>query len=96
MPDNERTREDGTIQPRCMLEGLVLQQLHLYLIDIIFRVEVEEDKVDLSVSIFVKGDVSCDATVRHIPYPGRHLKNPIQAFSMKMKTIGIYLFVKRN
>ena len=65
-----------------LISQCMLEQLHLHLVDVILRVKVEKDKVDLSVSVFVKGDVSCDATVRHIPYPGRHLKHPIQAFSM--------------
>ena len=53
------------------------KQKQHYLVDVILGVEIKEDKVDLSVTIFVKGNVSCDATVRHIPYPGGHLTHPI-------------------
>ena len=48
-----------------------------HLVEVIIRVEVKENKVDLSVSMFVKGYVSCDATMRHTPYPGGHLKYSI-------------------
>ena len=71
-----------------MLEMQAHQKKHqFHLVDVILRVEVKEHKVDLSVSICVKGYVSSDATVRHIPYPGGHLEYAIWLFEAKLNSI---------